>query len=255
MRIKDERLSYIIDVVRHDGKTTVTELSAHFGISDITTRRDLKTLEEQGLIRRAHGGGVYPVEEQVEAPVIQRMQDNRPEKECIARAVAELVDDNDSIFIGSGSTAMHIARHLKYHQELTVVTNAINVVTELAPHENVNLIVLGGLLRASELSMVGHITEQALREVRVDKVIMGIGALDISAGLTNESMPEVMTDRAIIKMGLKLILVADHTKFGRVASAYVAPVERITTLVTDDKTDAVILKQIQEMGVDVIVAR
>ena len=109
-------------------------------------------------------------------------------------------------------------------------------------------------MRASELSLVGHITEQSLREVRVDKVMIGIPAISLEAGLTNDFLPEVMTDRTIIEMAPELIVVADHTKFGKVASAYVAPVERVTTLVTDVGADPAFLSRLREMGVRVIVA-
>jgi DeoR/GlpR family transcriptional regulator of sugar metabolism len=118
-----------------------------------------------------------------------------------------------------------------------VVTNALNVATELASAQGVTVVVTGGMMRASELSLVGHITEQSLREVRVDKVILGMRAISLEEGMTNDYLPEVMTDRTIIEMARELIVVADHSKFGKVASAYVAPVERITTLVTDASTD------------------
>jgi DeoR/GlpR family transcriptional regulator of sugar metabolism len=109
-------------------------------------------------------------------------------------------------------------------------------------------------LRASELSLVGHITELSLQEVRVDKVIIGIPAISLAAGLTNDYLPEVMTDRAIIKMASELILVADHTKFGKVYSAYLAPVEHVTTLVTDSEADREMRARLADMGVCVIVA-
>ncbi len=109
-------------------------------------------------------------------------------------------------------------------------------------------------MRASELSLVGHITEQALREVRVDKVIIGMRAISLEAGMTNDYLPEVMTDRTIIEMAPELIVVADHTKFGNVASAYVAPVDRMTTLVTDPASDAETLARLEQLGIRVLVA-
>jgi DeoR/GlpR family transcriptional regulator of sugar metabolism len=135
-----------------------------------------------------------------------------------------------------------------------VVTNALTIATELAAADGVTVVVTGGMMRASELSLVGHITEQALREVRVDKVIMGMRAISLQAGMTNDYLPEVMTDRTIIEMASELILVADHTKFGKIASAYVAPVERVTTLVTDLETDPETLTYLRRMGIRVIVA-
>jgi len=135
-----------------------------------------------------------------------------------------------------------------------VVTNALNVATELSTAEGVTVVVTGGLMRASELSLVGHIAEQSLREVRVDKALMGMRAISLEAGMTNDYLPEVMTDRTIIDMAPELILVADHTKFGKIASAYVAPVERITTLVTDAEADPQTLTCLRQLGVEVIVA-
>ena len=172
----------------------------------------------------------------------------------VGRAAAALVSDGDSVFIGSGSTTAHVARLLVDRKGLTVVTNALTVATELATAEEVTVVVTGGMLRASELSLVGHITEQALREVRVDKVILGMQAISLEEGMTNDYLPEVMTDRTIIEMASELIVVADHTKFGKVASAYIAPVDRMTMLVTDPEADAEFVARLEEVGIQVIVA-
>jgi len=232
----------------------VAELSHRFDVSEVTIRRDLRELAAQGVLRRAHGGAVAAIPAPPEPPVVQRMIQAENCKECIGRAAAALVSDGDSVFIGSGSTTTFVAQHLVNHTDLTVVTNALTIATELAAAEGVTLVVTGGMMRASELSLVGHITEQALREVRVDKVIMGMRAISLQAGMTNDYLPEVMTDRTIIEMAPELILVADHTKFGKIASAYVAPVERVTTLVTDSETDPETLTHLRRMGIRVIVA-
>jgi DeoR/GlpR family transcriptional regulator of sugar metabolism len=139
-------------------------------------------------------------------------------------------------------------------KNLTVVTNALTVATELAAVPDVTVVVTGGMMRSSELSLVGHITEQALREVRVDKVIIGMRAISLEAGMTNDYLPEVMTDRTIIEMAPELIVVADHTKFGNVASAYVAPVERVTTLVTDAAASPEVLVPLEELGIRILIA-
>ncbi len=252
--LKESRLQQILEVVRESGQASVAELSRRFGVSDVTIRRDLRELAARGLLRRAHGGAVLAEPVPPEPPVIQRMSQEQAWKEAIGRAAAALVSDGESIFIGSGSTTAYVARHLRDRKNLTVVTNALNIATELASAEGVTVVVTGGMMRPSELSLVGHIAEQSLREVRVDKVIIGMRAISLEAGMTNDYLPEVMTDRTIIEMARELIVVADHTKFGKVASAYVAPVERITTLVTDPQTDPETLARLREMGVQVIVA-
>ena len=252
--LKEERQQLILETVQDNRQVTVSELSDRFGISEVTIRRDLRELAARGKVRRAHGGAVIANPAPPEPPVVQRMAQVQGSKEQIGRAAAALVADGESVFIGSGSTTAYVARHLVDRQDLTVVTNALTIATELASAEGVTVVVMGGMMRASELSLVGHITEQSLREVRVDKVIIGIPAVSLEAGLTNDYLPEVMTDRTIIEMGRELIVVADHTKFGKVASAYVAPIERITTLVTDSGTDPETLAHLTEMGIRIIVA-
>jgi len=252
--LKEERQQLILEAVRDSRQVTVTELSSRFAVSEVTIRRDLRELAAQGVLRRAHGGAVASIPAPPEPPVVQRMIQAENCKECIGRAAATLVSDGDSVFIGSGSTTTFVAQHLIDHTDLTVVTNALTIATKLASADGVTLVVTGGMMRASELSLVGHITEQALREVRVDKVIMGMRAISLEAGMTNDYLPEVMTDRTIIEMAPELILVADHTKFGKIASAYVAPVERVTTLVTDIGIDPETLTHLRHMGIRVIVA-
>jgi DeoR family transcriptional regulator of aga operon len=252
--LKEERQQMILEAVQDSRQVTVTELSHRFGVSEVTIRRDLRELAAQGALRRAHGGAIAAIPAPPEPPVVQRMIQAENCKECIGRAAAALVADGDSVFIGSGSTTAFVAQHLANRTDLTVVTNALTIATELAAADGVTVVVTGGMMRASELSLVGHITEQALREVRVDKVIMGMRAISLQAGMTNDYLPEVMTDRTIIEMASELILVADHTKFGKIASAYVAPVERVTTLVTDLETDPETLTYLRRMGIRVIVA-
>ena len=246
----------ILEIARDSHQVTVAGLSNRFGVSEVTIRRDLRELAGRGQLHRAHGGAVTassPAPPQ-EPPVIQRMLHRRDCKESIGRAAAALVNDGDSIFVSSGSTTVYVVRHLVDRKGLTVVTNAIPVVNELAPIQGMTLVVTGGVFRASELSLVGHIAEQSLGEVRVDKVIIGMRAISLDAGMTNDYLPEVATDRTIIDMAPELIVVADHTKFGRAFSAYLAPVERITTLVTDPGIDPQVLAQLREMGIRVIVA-
>ncbi len=207
-----------------------------------------------GLLLRVHGGALVPPLTQKEPAIVQRLHLNGDLKECIGRAAANLVNDGESIFIGSGSTTAYVCRHLLKHSRLTVVTNSLHVGRELAVADNITVVVIGGMLRSSELALIGHIAEQALKEVRVDKVIMGIEALSLESGLMNDYLPEVMTDRMIIAMAPELILVADHTKFSRKASAIVADFSHVATFVTDPGIDPEILARIQELGITVVIA-
>ncbi len=251
--LKEERQKLTLKVLKKHEQVTVTELSDRFDVSEVTIRRDLRELAERGQLRRAHGGALAVSSHPPSPPVIQRMDHEDEIKKQIGKAAANLIKDGDAVFLGSGSTTAYVARYLGDRKNVTVVTNAVNVANELAVAEDVTVVVTGGMMRHSELSLIGHIAEQSLKEVRVDKVMIGIPALSVHAGLTNDYLPEVMTDRTIIEMASELILVADSTKFGKVASAYVAPIERVSILVTDKETPAEKLTALQEKGIRVIV--
>ncbi|MGC8874965.1 MAG: DeoR/GlpR family DNA-binding transcription regulator, partial [Chloroflexia bacterium] len=162
--------------------------------------------------------------------------------------------DGETVFLGSGTTVLEVARALRYRRNLTVITNSLPVINTLVGQDGITLICLGGMLRASELSFIGHITEQDLAEVRADKVFMGTRAISLEAGLTNDYLPETMTDRAILRIGRRVIVVADHTKFGRVAMAFLAPLSSIHTIVTDRGVPADFVQALEAQGIQVILA-
>jgi DeoR/GlpR family transcriptional regulator of sugar metabolism len=124
----------------------------------------------------------------------------------------------------------------------------------LAEKDSISLVALGGMLRDSELSFIGHITEQALAEVRADKVIIGVHAISIENGLTNDYLPETMTDRAILKAGREVIVVADHSKVNTVATAFLAPLNSIHTFITDSATPAEFIASLEQNGITVRVS-
>ena len=155
---------------------------------------------------------------------MQRASEQSSEKVRIGQAAADLICDGETVFLGSGTTALEVARRLRGKHNLTVITNSVLVVNELASSVDITVISLGGILRQSEMSLIGHITELALSELRADKVILGIRAIDPDNGLTSGYVPETMTDRAILKIGREVIVVADHTKCGASATAFVAPI-------------------------------
>jgi DeoR/GlpR family transcriptional regulator of sugar metabolism len=252
--LREERKRKISRFVEEKKRATVTELSEIFGVSESTIRRDLEELDEQGMVQRAHGGAVFVERAAPEPPIIQRVVENEEEKRRIGRAAAELVQDGETVFVGSGTTTLEVARNLVDRDNLTVITNALNIANLFAGKSNITVIVVGGLLRHSELSMIGHITEQVLKELHADKVIMGMRAISVQDGLTNDYLPETMTDRAIINFSSEVILVADHTKFGKVSTALVAPVTVVHKIVTDTAAPPEIIEELRELGIEVILA-
>ncbi|RMG65838.1 MAG: DeoR/GlpR transcriptional regulator [Chloroflexi bacterium] len=249
-----ERQNQILQLLARNQRITVAEVCETFEVSEATARRDLEALAEQGKLQRVHGGAIALREAPPEAPILQREREQAAEKIRIGLAAAALVQDGETVFLGSGSTVLEAARALRTKESLTVITNSLPVINTLAGLPNITLICLGGQLRKSELSFIGHITEQALTEVRADKVLLGIRAISLDHGLTNDYLAETMTDRAILRVGREVILLADHTKLGRVAPAFVAPVESIHTLVTNSAAPSDFLEALRERGIRLIVA-
>jgi DeoR/GlpR family transcriptional regulator of sugar metabolism len=247
-----ERQEQLLKYIEDASSVNIAGVCARFQISEATARRDLEALAGQGRIRRVHGGARAIHHAPPELPVYQRMNEQAEAKQRIAQAAAGLVQDGETIFLGSGTTAFELARRLEEHKNLTVITNSLLVLNALAENENINLIGLGGMFRRSEQSLIGHIAEQSLLELRADKVMIGIHSLDPVLGLTNQYLPETVTDRKILQVGRETIILADHTKLGRTASAFVAPTSAIHTLVTDQGASAEVLYALRAAGVRVL---
>src|SRR5687767_2588179 len=249
-----ERQKQILSLLTRQQRLSVAEIVAQFAISEATARRDLESLASQGKVQRVHGGVIAVEQAPPELPILERESEQLDEKIRIARAASELVSDRETIFLGSGSTVLEVARHLRNRRNLTVITNSLPVLNTLVGINGITVISLGGMLRDSELSFIGHITEQALAEVRVDKVIMGTRGVSLEHGLTNDYLQETLTDRAIMKIGRTVIIVADHTKVNRVSTVLLAPLTSLDTLVTDGKVDKKFIQALKKNGIQVIVA-
>lgn len=252
-QLRHPRMRELERFIGERGHVNTSELCAHFGISEATARRDLDVLANAGIVVRVHGGAIARGEVPPEPPVVQRATRQSEEKQRIGAMAADLIVPGDTVFIGSGTTSLAVAHALRERTDLTVVTNSLAVVLALA-ESNLTLISLGGMFRASESSFIGHLAIQGLSELRINKIIFGIRGIDVLNGLTNDYLPETMTDRAILSAGRRVIVVADHTKLGRSASAFVAPLSAVDTLVTDFAADPVICDAISAVGVQVILA-
>jgi len=249
-----ERQRAIRDLIEREKRISVNAICEEFTISEATARRDLEMLAKDGKIQRVRGGAIMIEESPPELPMLQRENEQTEEKDQIGHATASLVKPGDTILLGSGTTTLAVARQLYHCKDLTVLTNSLPIINLLVGCPGINLIVLGGVLRDTELSFIGHITEKALSEVRADKVILGARAISLEHGITNDFMTETLTDRAIIRIGQKVILVADHTKFGTISTAFLASLEDIDIVVTDRDIDPDYVQHLEEMGVEVILA-
>jgi DeoR/GlpR family transcriptional regulator of sugar metabolism len=249
-----ERQKQILSLLSQQGRLSVAEIVTQFSISHATARRDLETLTAQGKAQRVHGGVIALEQAPPELPILERENEQTDEKARIGRVAAGLVGHHETVFLGSGTTVLEIARNLRDHKDLTVITNSLPVLNMLAGRKEITVVSLGGMLRESELSFIGHITEQALVEVRADKVFMGTRGVSLEHGLTNDYLQETLTDRAILKSGREVIIVADHTKVNRVATVLLAPLSQMHTLVTDSKADKKFVQALKRQGIQIVVA-
>ena len=249
-----ERQKQILSWLIRQGRLSVTEIVHQFSISEATVRRDLESLASQGKVQRVHGGVIAIEQAPPELPILERANEQPDDKARIGLSTANLIRDKETVFLGSGTTVLEVARNLRNRKNLTAITNSLPVLNMLAGLNGITVISLGGMLRESEMSFIGHITEQALTEIRTDKVIMGTRCLSLEHGLTNDYLQETLTDRAILKIGREVIIVADHTKVNRVATALLAPLDVMDTFVTDAKADRKFLQALKKQGTNVIVA-
>ncbi|HEX4715672.1 MAG TPA: DeoR/GlpR family DNA-binding transcription regulator [Ktedonobacteraceae bacterium] len=252
--LAQERRQHIFKAIEASGVASVRDLAQRFDVSMITIMRDLQELEQEGLIRRVHGGAISVRGASYEPPFSARESQLSPEKQRIALKAVELVTDGDSIILDVGTTTLEIARALKGKRNLTVLVTNLRAALELASQPAIQVIVIGGKLRSSELSMIGHLAEQTLRTFQVDKAFIGVGGVTVSHGLTEFNFDEAGTKRTMIERARQAIVVADHTKFGKIMLTQVAPLSDVSLLITGSELDEEQKHELEEAGVALLLA-
>jgi DeoR/GlpR family transcriptional regulator of sugar metabolism len=244
-----ERRQAIEKLLRERGTVQVSDLSARFGVSPSTIRRDLQKLAQHGLVERDYGSATRR-DEQAET-VGEPLAD---EKARIGRAVAGLLVAGETIFLAAGSTTLAVAHALTGRDDLTVITNDLSVAAHLAAHSNVELIVVGGLVHRESLATTGHLAGQALDSLRADKAILSVQGISPPDGLTSDDLSQVPMTQRLLETAPEVIVVADHTKFGQVRTACVAPVDRADVIVTGHEAPDAVLWELAELEIKVILA-
>jgi DeoR/GlpR family transcriptional regulator of sugar metabolism len=240
---RDRLLSHL-ETIDH---ASVGDLAQSLSVTPATIRRDLRILASEGLLLRTYGGAA--VADRRRAREVRAVDPKRD----IAAAAATLVVEGSTIAIGSGTTTLEFARRL-IDRKLTVITNALDVANILTDREGIELIILGGVVRPGVHSMLGHLAEIAANELRADALFMGIGAITLTHGLMNDSVPEIQTDRALRRMARSVVVLADASKFGRFAPAYVFGLEEVDTIVTDSGIGPELVDAVEHRNVRVLVA-
>lgn len=229
-----QRQQRILEVLKEEFTVRGTRLSEILGVSEMTVRRDLDALEQQGLVERTHGGAVFRQERVIAKFHYNASAQTHPkEKQLIAKRAAGLIEPHDSVYIGEGVTAAQVIRYVAAGMPITVFTNNLALIGEVED-KAVDLVVLGGTYYPSTRAVAGPLTVEMIDQVHATKVFLGADGLSLSAGLTTPNLEIAMTERAMIRRTRgKVIVLADHTKFGLVAEVVISPIKNIDVIVTD----------------------
>jgi len=248
-----QRLQTILDILESKASLSVKDLADQLRVTAMTVRRDLHTLERKGLLRTVRGGAVSAQGRSYEPPLLTRARNYPDEKRRIGATAAEMVRDGDSIAIDVGTTALEVARHLVGRHNLTVITPSFHVAGVLAEQPGMRVLLTGGILRPGELSLVGHLAERAFKDFFVDKLFLGVGGLHLEAGLTEFNAEDAQVKRAMIASAKEVIVVADASKFGRVAFATVTGLDAVKRVITDSSLRRDTISRLDSMGIEVSV--
>lgn len=244
--LNEERRRSILEVLNHDGRVLVGALAKRFHTSQVTIRKDLDILQSRGRIHRTHGGALPSRQSALEDPTLREKEKlHRKEKLQIAAAAARMVREGQVIILDSGTTTTAIARALREFENLTIITNAVNIAAELSG-SSLEVILTGGTLRKNSFSLVGPIAEETLRRLNADILFLGVDGFDVHYGLSTPNLLEAKVNRAMMEVAQIAVAVCDSSKFGRRSLSAIAPPSAVQHLITDrgiPKPDLATLKK------------
>jgi DeoR family transcriptional regulator of aga operon len=250
------RLTAILKELRRSGTVSVESLSADLDVSLVTIRRDLDQLERDGLLHRTHGGAVA-----IEPLFYEPFKNDRSfqaqlekfadEKRRIGRAAAALVEKGEAIALTPGTTTTEVIRSLPLNQNITVVTNTVNIAMELSKRKDLDIFVTGGHLRGDWFSLVGPTAIHSLQRMLIHTVFIGADGIDAVWGASCLSSDESDLNSAMVRLARRRIAVVDHSKFGVVAGWRICQTQDLHILITDTGATDEMIEPFRQAGVDV----
>lgn len=246
------RSAEILRLVRLHGSCRITDLATELGVSDETIRRNIRPLVGRGMVLKVHGGIMLP-DRAGELPFHNRMQENRAAKQRIAAATAEQINSGDSLILDGGATTTYVALALTGHRDLQVVTNSTDIARTLAPHGQNRVHLAGGELRADDDATYGEPARDFVRQFHARHAILSIAAIN-AWGFMNRHPCEAEFAQSVMRQAERVVVVADHSKFGRDGFVKVADHQKVDVLITDTEPPASLAKRLAEADVEVQVA-
>ena len=249
----EHRQQEILAQLADQGEVSVTDLSARFGVSEMTARRDIIQLAAAGLLVRTHGGAVSAASRSFEPLFALRSRTNADAKRLIGQAVAREIIEGQTIVLDGGSTGVAIAEAL-VGRNLTVCALNIRVADVLSTDHATRLMIPGGMVRTGESSIVGSDAEAALRRYRFDSYIMTASAIDVGAGLTEWNVEDAAVKRAAREVSRRTVVAVDSSKFGREAFARICGLDEVDLVVTDASVAGTHKNEISAAGAELLIA-
>jgi DeoR family transcriptional regulator, aga operon transcriptional repressor len=249
--LNEERRRAILEILNREGRVLVLDLAKRFTTSQVTIRKDLEDLHAHGLIHRTHGGALPAREGALEDPTLREKEKlHRKEKLRIAEAAARLVQEGQVVILDSGTTTTAIARALRHFQNLTIVTNAVNIAAELSGTA-VEVILTGGTLRKNSFSLVGPIAEETLHRLNADLLFLGVDGFDVQYGLSTPNLLEAKVNRVMVEVAKRTVAACDSSKFGRRSLSLIAPPQALHEVITDRGAPKSDVKMLKKVGIEV----
>jgi DeoR family transcriptional regulator of aga operon len=249
--LNEERRRHILEILNRDGRVLVVDLAKQFHTSQVTIRKDLDALQAHGRIHRSHGGALPARGSALEDPTLREKEKlHRKEKLQIAIAAARMVREGQVVVLDSGTTTTAIARALRKFENLTIITNAVNIAAELSG-SSLEVILTGGTLRKNSFSLVGPLAEEMLRRLNADILFLGVDGFDVQHGLTTPNLLEAKVNRAMMDVARVVVAVCDSSKFGRRTLSSITPPSGVHHLITDTGIPKADLAALKKAGIQI----
>ena len=230
-----ERRNAILAKLATDGKVIVSDLSVEFNVTEETIRRDLEKLDKEGLAKKTYGGAIVLETHGADLPFNVRKRVNANLKENIAQKIADLISDGDSIILDSSTTAISVTKYIKNRENLTLITNSVEILLELSDKSGWKILSTGGKLKNGSLALVGASAEQMIRDYHVHIAVCSSKGIDMNMGISDSNEEDACMKKAIFSAADRKILAIDSTKFNRRSFVKVFSVSDVDTVVTDEK--------------------
>jgi len=243
----------ILNLLKKKKTISVNDLSAFFETSTVTIRKDLKLLESKRLLFRNHGSASLENPYVNDRSVNEKEFINAKEKEAIGIEAAKLIGNDQYIIIASGTTVLALAKNINPLKKLTVVTSALNVAMELIKNESIEVLMLGGYIRPSSSSVIGHHSEMILSETACSKLFLSVDAINLETGLYTSNTLEAHLNQKMIEATKEVIVLADSTKFGKKSFGRICGIDQIDHIITDKNIDKNTVKEIKELGIKITI--